>query len=220
MIRIRNIALVGFMLLACWGLLAPAATRADTLNGTISVDNVFNFFLGDSTGSNLRFIGLGGDWQSPVTFTDVACQPGDYIYVAGWDQGGPQMFLAQFTLAGGTLLTNTSDWLSYQSSNSNPGGSVELATSQIQGDIVEATWGAPVDLGVNLSHPTWGTLSAIDSTARFIWHAGYIEDPYYVLFRSKDIVCEASPVPIPSALPLFGSGLLLLGVWGAGRKFL
>jgi hypothetical protein len=221
MIRLRKIVLVVALFLACWGMLAPTAPQAATLDAVISVDNIFDFYLGDSTGSNLRNIGHGNNWQSPSPFTGVNLQPGDYIYVAGRDSGGgPQMFLAQFSLPGGTLLTNTSDWYAYWSINANPGDAV-LPTAQIQGDIGAATWSTPADLGVNDgSSPTWGNqwTSAISASAHFIWHPdGDATDVNYVLFRSKEAV--SFPVPIPSALPLFGSGLLLLGGWRAGRRF-
>ena len=74
--------------MAGWGLLGPTAPQAATLDAVIAVDNIFNFFLGDSTGSNLRYIGQGNDWFNPLSLTEIACQPGDFIYVAGWDDGG------------------------------------------------------------------------------------------------------------------------------------
>lgn len=228
MLWLKKIILVVPLFLACWGMLSPTAPQAATLDAVISVDNLFNFFLGDGTGSNLRNIGQGNDWQSPSLFTGVNLQPGDFIYVAGWDNGGVQMFLAQFSLPGGTLLTNTSDWYAYRSSNPNPGNTTPtpiIGNSQIQGDITDAnanaTWSTPADLGVNDgSSPQWGNqwTSAISASAHFIWHPdGDATDGNYVLFRSENPVYD--PVPIPSALPLFGSGLLLLGGWRAGRKF-
>ncbi len=223
--QLKKLAGAVFMFLSCWGLLAPAAPQAASLDAMIVVDNAFNFFLGDLTGSNLRFIGSGTDWQHPQPITDVVCQPGDYLYVAGWDLGGPQMFLAQFTLPGGTLLTNTGDWLAYQSTNPNPQslGSTLLSLSQIEGDIaaanLAAAWTTPADLGFNDgSSGIWGgPLAGIDTAAHFIWHPGdNLTDANYVLFRSAEAVC---PIPIPAALPLFGSGLVLVGAWRARRTF-
>lgn len=220
---LRKLFVVGIMSLACWGLLAPAGAQAGTVDAVITADNAFNYFLGDGTGSNLRFIGGRNDWPNPLSFTGTVCQGGDYIYVAAWDQGGPQMFIGQYTLSsGGTLLTNTSDWLSYKSTNNQPSGAGPIATTQIQGDIAAATWAAPADLGPDGTGP-WGNFGSIDNNARFIWHDGWIEgvdDTKYVLFRSKDVVCTAAPTPIPAALPLFGTGLVLLGAWQAGRRSL
>jgi hypothetical protein len=209
MIQLRKIFIVVSLFLACWGMLAPTASQADTLNAVISVDNEFNFFLGDSTGSNLRYIGQGNNWQAPVSLTGVALQPGDFIYVAGWDRGGPQMFLAQFSLpSGAMLLTNTSDWYAYQSSNAKPLDFTDLPIPQIQGDISAATWSTPADLGPNdTSSPIWTPSGGIDASASHIWHTGGdLTDPNYVLFRSKYAVVD--PVPLPGAAWLLGSGLL------------
>lgn len=206
MIRLRKIIFVVSLFLACWGLLAPTAPQAATLDAVIAVDNAFNFFLGDSTGSNLRYIGQGNNWFNPLSLTGIACQPGDFIYVAGWDDGGAQMFLAQFSLPGGTLLTNTSDWYSYQSSNPHPGNiNIVLPISQIQGDIAAATWSTPADLGPNDgSSLIWTPTGGIAASARHIWHTGGdLTDLNYVLFRSKDPV--SPPIPkssVPTVLLL------------------
>jgi hypothetical protein len=209
MIYLRKIILVVFLFLACWGVLRPTAPQAATLDAVITVDNIFNFFLGDSTGSNLRYIGQGNNWFNPLSLTEIACQPGDYIYVAGWDDGGAQMFLAQFSLFSGTLLTNTPDWYCYQSSNPNPGNiNIVLPISQIQGDIAAATWTTPADLGPNdSSSAIWTPSGGVDTSARHIWHpGGDLTDPNYVLFRSKDPVCA----PIQKPLALTFLPLLLL----------
>ena len=206
MIYVRKIILVVFVFLACWGVLAPTAPQAATIDAVITVDNIFNFFLGDSTGSNLRYIGQGDNWYNPLSLTEIACQPGDFIYVAGWDDSGTQMFLAQFSLPGGTLLTNT------------PIGTVTRAVTPTLARLSAHLSDSRRHRRCHLDHtsrlgpndsssPIWPPSGGIDASARHIWHpGGDLTDPNYVLFRSKDPVCP----PIQKPLALTFLPLLLL----------
>ncbi|MFA5111654.1 MAG: hypothetical protein WC443_09625, partial [Desulfobaccales bacterium] len=113
----------------------------------------------------------------------------------------------QFSLPGGSLLTNASDWYAYQSSNANPGNPTVLPNTQIQDDIAAATWSTPVDFGANGTSGSWGTVTGITTVAHYIWlDSGDGTDANYVLFRSQDAVLAA--VPLPPAVLLLGSGLL------------
>jgi hypothetical protein len=120
--------------------------------------------------------------------------------VIAFDQGGPRMFLCEFSLqnAGGftgtftanggtSLLTNTTDW-------------VVSVTGLGQNTFT------PIDQGGNVvGAPTWGQRPNISPNARFIWGNLNVTTTYF----STTI----RVIPAPSAL-----GMLALGGLMASRR--
>lgn len=161
-----------------------------TLNATMTVDNVFSASVSTSpTGQGAVFLS-GANWPTTFVGSTMINAPGVYyLHVVGQDQGGPEMFIGEFSLVGsggwsGTFLsnaaasviTNTSDW-----AVSSTGFGVSTV--------------APTDLGPNGTGP-WGNFGAISSSARFIWHPSASSFAY---FTTK---FEVVPVPGTAAAML------------------
>jgi hypothetical protein len=224
------------LLLAAGVLMAQGPARADTISAIIAADNHFTFYVGDATGSDLTYIGRnmygdgddnGYNWQQAVTFTNVTVKPGQYLYVAAWDDGAPHMWVGEFTLPDGTkLYSNTSDWVSKVGSGDNPGIDGDLVYSTVKLDIQAAGWTRPevqedftsgiwpqVDGGVHTFDP--------DTLAKYLWHDDFDDsasNDHYAIFRTAAPVTH---IPVPSTVLLLGSGLaglgLLRGKWSLGK---
>lgn len=144
-----------------------------TLNATMTVDNLFSASVSSSATSQGAVFLSGANWPTTFVGSTMISVPGVYyLHVVGQDQGGPEMFIGEFSLVGsggwsGTFLsnastsvvTNTSDWVV---------SSTGFGVSTV----------APADLGPNGTSP-WGNFGAISSSARFIWHPSASDFAYF-----------------------------------------
>ena len=204
-------------------LLLTGTTSAHAVNitATLTADNHYGLYYGKADGSELTFVGRNeegafGDpgqynWSLPETFNFNA-NNGDYLYVLAWDDGFNQAWIGDFTLpGGGSLLSNTSDWVYKIASGANPGefGDVPLLTT-VAGEIGSATWKIPQVSAPQGTSP-WGTIPGISSQAKFIWHDSLNDDSSsdrnYAIFRTK---VALTSVPEPSTL----SAIAVAGVMG------
>ncbi|MBN3872613.1 MAG: PEP-CTERM sorting domain-containing protein [Nostoc sp.] len=204
-------------------LLLTGTTSAHAVNitATLTADNHYGLYYGQADGSGLTFVGRNEkgasgnpgeyNWSLPETFNFNA-NNGDYLYVLAWDDGFNQSWIGDFTLAGGgSLLSNTSDWVYKIASGANPGefGDVPLLTT-VAGEIGSATWKIPQVSAAQGTGP-WGTIPGISSQAKFIWHDSLdydsSSDRNYAIFRTK---LALTSVPEPSTL----SAIAVAGVMG------
>jgi len=212
------------LLLAAGVLMAQGPARADTIPAIIAADNHFAFYVGNATGSDLTYIGrnMYGDdngevynWQQAITFSGVTVQPGQYLYVAAWDDGAPHMWVGEFTLPDGTkLYSNTSDWVFKVGSGANPGPNGDLDYDTVKQDIATGVWGTP-QVQADFQDAIWsGGIDTFDANtlAKYVWHDSFDEsasDGYYAIFRTAAPVTHA---PVPPTVLLLGSGLVGLGL--------
>lgn len=181
--------------------LSASASAQVTLNGAFAVDNGFTAYI--STSPTLQGTAWlsGNNWPSTITGNTVINAAGTYyLHVIAFDQGGPRMFLGEFSLqnAGGftgtftanggtSLLTNSTDW-------------VVSDTGLGQNTF------APIDQGGNvIGAPTWGQRPNISANARFVWGNLNTSTVYF----STTI----RVIPAPTAL-----GMLALGGLMASRR--
>ncbi len=205
--------------LAVLGLLGTANATLITMNATLTADNHYALYYGNETGTALTFVGRnevgsrgssgGSNWTDPENFTfDVASD--GYIYLAGWsDWAVAQGWIGQFLSNTNSILTNTSDWevyLTYSDLNSTSpaptvgGLGVEIGNANLAG------WASVSNYIDNGSAP-WRTIAGISSDADWIWGSALKPGSNYgeyQLFRTK---AETAPVPEPSTMLLFGTGL-------------
>ncbi len=174
----------------------PSVLADVTLNASMTVDNVFAASISTSpTLPGTTFL-TGADWQQ--TFSGSTVFPGAgtyYLHILATDQGRPEMFIGQFSLAGdagstfsngtSSLLSNASDWVV-----SNTGFGLDTV--------------APLDIAGNGGGP-WGTRPGIDAAARHLWAPNFTSTVYF----STAITI----VPAPA-----GGAAIAFGVLAFGRR--
>lgn len=199
----------------------------------ITVDNSYALFYGTQTTAT-NFVGSDGNWPT-VEHYQFDLPTNNYIYVVTEsDLAVAQGFLAQFTnqLTNERFYSNDSQWKvtatghrGYAPYNATPGSFAEL-NAQLAlanaGTNPSQGWVATTAGNANGASP-WGTLSAIDSAARWSWYDSKKDgsDPTingynhseYLIFR---INVGATSVPEPSSVFLFALGLIGLGL---ARKY-
>ena len=205
--------------------------QAVSVTGTLTADNHYALYAGQTDGSALAFIGRNelGDEGNPGTTNfglpetwqfDVAA--GDRLYVVAWDDGGPQIFLGNFTWNGGLIVTNLASWEYYLPADANqfdPNGTPPITTTNLGSLIASASWSIPTAQTPNLNNPSWGTIPDVHPDAAYIWHDGSWDnwnsssDGKYVVFRS---VVSPAPIPEPENWAMLLAGLGLVG-WKARR---
>ncbi|MFN0066406.1 MAG: hypothetical protein ACKVYV_02110 [Limisphaerales bacterium] len=214
--------------------LAAGTAAAHAANGTatITADNHYQFYTGSADGSVLNFIGRNEtgsagspgtyNWSLPETWP-ITVGAGDFLYLVSWDdERTAEGWLGEFTLPGGTLLSNTTGWEYVAGSTADP-GSGSLADLQVAANIAGASWlplTAADDAGANGVAP-WGIIPGISTSARWLDNGGNAvnNDVYRIFrapaFRQSDLV---APVPEPATV---AGGLALTALAGlAGwRRF-
>lgn len=212
-----------FLLLLAVSTVSLSAAVADSLSGTLTVDNGFYAYLSTSaTSQGTLLLAEANNWQAPASFSNIALTSGItyYLQIAAFNQGGPGGVLGSFSLSGTsfafgngtqTLDTNTTDWTySYATANTATYPSADVASG----------WGssahAPGGYGTNGVSP-WYTIAGIDSNAQWIWDA---TNSSYGNSSQPQLLFEASITPVatpePGSLFLLVSGLLTLA--GMGRR--
>jgi hypothetical protein len=201
---------------------------ADLVTATLTADNHYGLYYGDGQG-NVTFVGrneLGtpgtpGDynWSLPEQWK-FNVTPGEYIYVAAWNETQWKALIGQFVLPSTTILTDSTNWQVYRVTPSPPltvDGYDPAPTPsemfQYIGNANTAGWGSITDSQSQGSYP-WGVIiPGIDSNAKWIWGSAMYgdNDSEYQIFRT-----QVPAVPIPAAVWLLGSGLV--GLLAIRRK--
>ncbi len=176
---------------------------------TLTADNQFWLYSGNASGSNLTLRGVGDNWGNAYSFSfDV--NPGDYLYVAARDQGGPQAWQGVFNTPTGTLYSNISSW-QYIVAPQN-----DASQAAVQSNIAAGGWANPLAQTSYNASP-WGA-RVNNANANWIWHdtlglANGWNDPSssdgsYAIFRTTTAV---APVPEASTYAMLIGGLGILG---------
>jgi hypothetical protein len=190
-------------------LAAPAG--AQSLSGSMTVDNAFTVFLGTSATVQGTSIATGNSWPTTFSFGPVALTPGQnyWLQVEAIDQGGPGAFIGDFSLTGPflfgngltTLSTNTTNWTART------------------GSFAGAALGI-VDLGANGVGP-WGTRPGIAASTHWIWESGQCGG-CTVYFSTPIVAQQVAPpgttVPEPSTWALLATGVVALGAVRRRRR--
>lgn len=210
-------------------LAAAAATSAHAgqpFNGasvdvTITADNHYGLFTGDSTG--LVFIGNnetgpGGspgtyNWSRPESFSFTA---GSYVYIAAWsDDNVAQGLLAQMTVNGSPLHSGDARWEVYPTfknrGDNDPVPTTGFMLPEIQKADAQNLWQVPFVGPGNLSSTTpWGQVPGITSAAKWMWiNTPGDTDPLNGGSGYGEVLIFRTAVPTPGAMALFGVGGLL-----------
>jgi MSHA biogenesis protein MshQ len=151
-------------------------------SGSLNVDNAFSAYISTDDAVQGTLIGSGTNWPTTIDIS-TTLTPGQtyYLHIYATDAGGVAGFLGNFELTGSdhtfsnglnSLNTNTSDWRVSTSGWSN--------------------YQAASGYGTNGVSP-WGTQSAVNSNAVWIWSAN--NDSDNVNYFSTTISAVLPPIP-------------------------
>ncbi|AHG90517.1 PEP motif putative anchor domain protein [Gemmatirosa kalamazoonensis] len=188
--------------------LSAATAGAQSLSGTLTMDDAFQVYLGTSaTTLGVAIPGANGNsWPTDVTFGPQALTPGTnyWLQIVATNSGGPGAFIGQFSLTGGfhfanttqSLLTNTTEW--------------SLRSGSFAGSPLGIA-----DEGPNGTGP-WGTFGNISPSAHFIWDGTSNCDVCTIYFAAPIIAQRVTPpgttVPEPSTWALVATGVVAFGI--------
>ncbi len=186
--------LVSFAVIAllCTGLLASSG-QATTLSYNATCDNAFYMYISTDPSVLGTLFGSGNNWGATYSGS-VALIPGvtQYLQIVGENWGGPASFIGDFTLSDANF--------------SFVNGAQYLVTN-INDFFVSATgFYLPPNVATDWGHNgigPWGFHPAIDAGARWIWTDDYDGAAAF-------IVTVLTPIPLPPAALLLGSGLVCL----------
>jgi hypothetical protein len=196
--------------------------QATPVTATITADNFYALYIGNSDGSNIKKIGRNEmdmfgnpmydqngnilwNWSQPETWKfDMAA--GQEIFIAGWgDNSGLQGLIGQFDFGNTTVMTNKTDWM-YTQLNYSLGNNMPEPTEAEMEAVLSAdpSWQA---IGSSANYGAiWGPIAGISSDAQWIWGDKIFSNavnPNVEIFKMKP-----TSVPEPSLLQLLGMGLL------------
>lgn len=191
--------------LALAGIATVGSAQATTLSWNVNVDNDFTAYLSTNDSAAGSQIATGDDWRVTYSGSDssLVANQDYYLHVKATNEFNVAGFLGDFSLSGSdhsfgnTNLTSiTTDAVNWASGNA--WGNYNDTTTSIAANGAGA-WGGAFTGGV-------------DNSAEWIWGAttGNNQDIYF------SIEIDSSPVPVPSAVWLFGSGLV--GFIGMRKK--
>lgn len=200
-----------------------ATASATTLSGALTVDNSFNAYLSNSASSLGTQVASGSNWQTAVSFSNVALTAGQsyFLNIEAYNAPGgglnPGALLGTFSLSDAsfqfanglqTLQTGATGW----TGGYNASGSLPQSWSQPTGSVVA--------LGGNGTGP-WGNIAGIGSTAQWIWPSDAQSSPStptayggecqdcVVDFQTQIQFGQAAPssVPEPASMAIFAVAL-------------
>jgi len=179
------------------GLCTSRAVALDNWQMTITVDNQYDIYFGDSLLSVPTFVGGDTNWMDVEVYNPIGIDPLAFLYVAtASDHSVAQGFIGEFQnlTTGSTLLTNDdtgTPWEVFPAGaflpalngidGSIPAGvwpaGVQPTQTQVQVAVNYATtnglWVAPTSVPGhdNASGPApWGTRAGIPLAAEWIWY--------------------------------------------------
>ena len=192
----------GMVALVAGACLAGSA-GADDWDMHLTVDNQFDVYFGNSTGTTGSSVGGGNSWSTEYHFTATGQAPTDYLYVAtASDQSVAQGFIGEFTnvTTGAQTVTGDSVWEvfpagAYAATNPYWPNPWPMSLMPIQAEVDTAIayaeannlWVTPVGASGYDNDPTtsiapygmeWGiTYPNMPSHAQWIWHDSGNGDP-------------------------------------------
>jgi len=172
--------------------------NAGLITGELNVDNQHWVYLSTDDNTQGIEISSGNNWTVTDTFSTNLTAGTDYfLHINAQDVGGIAAFLGNFSLGNDHLFSN---------------GLTEILTNTTNWKVSTSGWNSYVDAtmvnGTNGVSP-WGTRSAIDSNATWIWSSDAQNDNnvYFSL--------AITAVPEPSTFAIFALGMIGL----ASRRF-
>lgn len=189
--------------LALAAALAASSASADTLSVNGTADDFFKLYVStDLNAPGAVLFDKNSSWGT-LGSTTLNLQPGQSVYllIDAENSGGPAMFMADFTLAGGDLRFAN--------------GLTTLTTDTVHWTVSQTSFAAgaqtPVSMGQNQPGlQIWGQRAGISSDATAIWayNADWSQgQPGHNYFVTR----ITSPVPEPGAAWLWLGGAGLLG---------
>ncbi len=198
---------------------AGASVEDVSATAWVTADNYYGLYLGSADGSDLRVVGLDpdGDWTTADGF-DLEVSPTDHLYVAAWeapwDNGGPQMTIAEVEIGGELVGTDatTFEWIL------GPAGGCPGTTptdpppseEELRALIADAagTWALPGVEADRSSDPWgWALSGAFSAGTQFVWADTFSEvsatntENTYVLLRSVEPLQGSRGTTELSAIP-------------------
>lgn len=200
------------------------AAQADIVNATITADNHYALYTGDTSSVSLvgrNEMGSGGspgayNWSEPENFSFTT---GAYIYIVAWsDDSVAQGVLAQINGVADTYHSGDPRWQVYPTFLSRGDGSIEPDALELQGHLANADannlW-QPIAVGGNNGVSPWGTVPGISSGIPWMWVNNPDQvDPFNGGSGYGETLVFRMAVPTPGAAAALGLG----GLAGLRRK--
>jgi hypothetical protein len=182
---------------------ATAAASSSVLSGNATADNQFTAYISTSDSVLGTQIGSGSNWPQSFSLSSVLTpNVTNYLHIVATNWSGPEGFVGSFSLsdtgfkfANGTqsLVTDTTNWRG-----------VAIADA--------ASWTTPTAATYLETYP-WGIPAGINTSAKWIW-----SDPSNGTVAGLSTTISA--VPLPAALPLFGSAIFGIAAFARRRAMI